>query len=276
MTKKNEKIDKAFELYKKGYKLIDISKELDIPECTVRTWKSRYKWETFHNKEEKKFQNLTEKQRLFCIYYIENFNATRAYQKAYNCNYDTARTEGSKNLSKPNIKAEIERLTKECLEELEINSKLMNRKILQKYIDIAFSDLGDYLTFHIKKEPCWSKNKDGELIPKIDPNTGKQKVIEYNEVKLKDSRELDTSIISEISEGKDGIKIKLADKMKALEFLVKHYYLLGNTEKERLELEGRKLQIEKLKQDISKADDNEKDGILLDMLKGITEGLKNV
>ena len=28
---------------------------------------------------------LTEKQRLFCIYYIQCFNATKAYQKAYEC-----------------------------------------------------------------------------------------------------------------------------------------------------------------------------------------------
>ena len=30
---------------------------------------------------------LTDKQRLFCIYYIKYFNATKAYQKAYNFSY---------------------------------------------------------------------------------------------------------------------------------------------------------------------------------------------
>lgn len=42
----NVKVDKAYELFKKGNKLIDISKELDIPEGTIRSWKNRYKWDS--------------------------------------------------------------------------------------------------------------------------------------------------------------------------------------------------------------------------------------
>ncbi|MFR5746576.1 MAG: phage terminase small subunit [Romboutsia timonensis] len=40
----NEKVKKAKELYDKGYKLVDIAKELDVAEGTVRSWKNRYKW----------------------------------------------------------------------------------------------------------------------------------------------------------------------------------------------------------------------------------------
>jgi uncharacterized protein YjcR len=40
----NVKVDKAYELFKQGYKLIDISKELDIPDGTVRRWKKTYNW----------------------------------------------------------------------------------------------------------------------------------------------------------------------------------------------------------------------------------------
>ncbi len=35
----------AYELFKQGKKLIEISKELNIPEGTIRSWKNRYKWE---------------------------------------------------------------------------------------------------------------------------------------------------------------------------------------------------------------------------------------
>lgn len=42
----NVKVDKAYELFKQGYKLIDISKELDIPEGTIRSWKNRCKWDS--------------------------------------------------------------------------------------------------------------------------------------------------------------------------------------------------------------------------------------
>ena len=107
----NEKLNKALSLYQKGYKLIDIAKELDIPDGTVRRWKNTYNWDSERSErksersEKKKVSNrkknkesieeevkevlenteLTEKQRLFCIYYIEDFNATKAYKKAYDC-----------------------------------------------------------------------------------------------------------------------------------------------------------------------------------------------
>ena len=57
---------------------------------------------------------LTEKQKAFCDYYIESLNATESYKRAYGCNNDaTARTEGSKNLAKPNIKNYIDERMKE-------------------------------------------------------------------------------------------------------------------------------------------------------------------
>ena len=42
----NEKLNKALSLYQKGYKLIDIAKELDIPDGTVRRWKNTYNWDS--------------------------------------------------------------------------------------------------------------------------------------------------------------------------------------------------------------------------------------
>lgn len=49
----NEKMIKARGLYDKDYKLVDIAKELDVPESTIRVWKNRYKWE----KRNETFQN---------------------------------------------------------------------------------------------------------------------------------------------------------------------------------------------------------------------------
>ena len=58
---------------------------------------------------------LTDKQRLFCIYYIRSFNATKAYQKAYGCSYETAMVEGSGYLRNPKIKSESLKLKQERL-----------------------------------------------------------------------------------------------------------------------------------------------------------------
>lgn len=233
----NEKLNKALSLYQKGYKLVDIAKELDIPVGTIRSWKNRYHWDydnnaTLQKKEENKCNvankkvnkkstnkesiaeevkevlentELTEKQRLFCIYYIEDFNATKAYKKAYDCSYATAKVNASKLLSNTNIKKEIDRLTKECLEEQEVEAKLLNKRLFETYMKIAFSDINDYLEYG-------NEEVEGEFGPYI-----------KNYVNIKDSCEVDGTLISEISQGKDGIKIKLQDKMKALEWLDKHY-----------------------------------------------------
>ena len=54
---RNEEINTAKELYKKGIKLIDIAKELDIPPGTIRRWKSTYGWDTEENERSVKKAN---------------------------------------------------------------------------------------------------------------------------------------------------------------------------------------------------------------------------
>lgn len=250
--------DKAFEIYKQhnGEILLkDIATQLDVSESTVRSWKNRYKWDDeisatsqknkcnvankkvikenkeTHTKKLKKIENsLTEKQRLFCIYYIENFNATKAYQKAYDCDYQTAMSNASRMLRNAKVKQEIDRLTNECLEEQEINSKLLSKRIFQKYIDIAFTDITDYITFG-------KQEREGEFGPYT-----------VNYVDLKDSNNVDGGLISEVSQGKDGIKIKLQDKMKALQWLSDRTDMLSDKDRYKLDLEITKTELAMLKQ----------------------------
>lgn len=253
----NEKVNKAYELFKEGYKLKDIASKLEVAEGTVRSWKKRYNWESAtqrtnkcnvakekNGKKVKKKEpiaeevkkvlentELTDKQRLFCIYYIKYFNATKAYQKAYKCSYIVANSEGYKLLVNPCIKSEIEKLKQHKLNQV----MLSEEDIFQRYMDIAFSDIGDYLSFKKVRKNRWTKNSDGEDIPVINPDTGEQDYFEYNVVELNDSKDLDTSILQEVSEGKDGVKIKLQDKMKALQWLGDHMGIA--TDKQRAEIE---------------------------------------
>lgn len=166
-----------------------------------------------------KKDNLTDKQRLFCIYYIKYFNATKAYQKAYECAYSTAMVEGHRILRNPKVSAEIDRLKAEQMNEL----KLDVRDVLQKYIDIAFADITDYVEFGKKKK--------------------EKKIVNY--VDFKQSNKIDGTIVTEVKQGKDGVSIKLADKMKALEMLSKYFDLLDDKEKKRLQAEKLKAEIEK-------------------------------
>ena len=62
---KDERADKAFEMYKQGLKLIEIANQLGMAEGTVRSWKNRYKWDDGGNatlqKKEKKERNVAKK-----------------------------------------------------------------------------------------------------------------------------------------------------------------------------------------------------------------------
>ena len=75
-------------------------------------------------------------------------------------------------------------------------------------------------------------------------------MIEVNYVDFKDSNEIDGTIISEVSQGKNGVSIKLHDKMKALQWLSDHMNIA--TDKQKAELEVLKSKIvnnEKSKED---------------------------
>lgn len=42
----DKRIEKAYELYKQGMKLVDIANSLNLPEGTVRRWKCTHKWDS--------------------------------------------------------------------------------------------------------------------------------------------------------------------------------------------------------------------------------------
>lgn len=69
----------------------------------------------------KKQSELTPKQRLFCDEWLIHRNATRAYLKAYGGQYDSARVEGCKHLTKPNIRAYLDQKLSEIEKKYEMN-----------------------------------------------------------------------------------------------------------------------------------------------------------
>lgn len=225
--------DKAKQLYlnSKGKVLLkEIAEQLDEPDTQIRKWKSLDKWddelkgnvtkpngyvtnqakgtdnhpvkqllpielETLANEE------LTEEQRLFCLYYSKSFNATRAYQKAYDVDYRTAQSNGCRLLTFAYIKDEVMRLKKErCARTL-----LTKEDIFQKYMDIAFADATDYMSFG----QIESQDKNGNPF-------------KTNVVNFKESSEVDGTLIDEVKQGKNGTSIKLPDRMKALQWLSDH------------------------------------------------------
>ena len=179
--------------------------------------------ETLNNEE------LTEKQRLFCLYYVRWFNATKAYQKAYSCDYTTAMVNGCKLLSNPKIKEHIQ-----AIKDAKIKQAMYTAEdFFQKMMDIAYSDATDFLSFGRR----------------INEETG----LEYNYVDFLDSSEVDGTLIQEVKQGKDGCSIKLVRKEFALKWLDKHYS--EATDLQKAQLEQIRAQTDKLT--ISKGDDEQ-------------------
>lgn len=247
------RIEQAEAMYRNGIKLVDIASQLNLPEGTVRRWKCTHKWDgersekksersekkkNAHNKIEKVVAeevakvmdnpNLTDKQRLFCLHYVKCFNATKAYQKAYGCSYETAMVEGWNALRNPKIIDEIR-----SLKQNRLNRELLDEQdIFQKYMDIAFADITDYVEFRQEEVqvmamygPVYEKNERGEKVPVTK---------RVNTVKFKDSAHVDGTLIAEVKQGKDGASIKLADKMKALDWLSSHMDLATAEQRARI------------------------------------------
>ena len=145
------------------------------------------------------------------------------------------------------IKAEIDRLKANIREGIGLDMMA----IIQKYIDIAFADITDFVEFGQEEVPVIAMYGPVKI---KDPETEEETILTktVNTVLFKDSSEVDGQIISEVKQGRDGASIKLVDRMKAMERLEKYYDLLPDKwkrrmDEEKLKLDGEKLWLDKLK-----------------------------
>ena len=264
----------AEKLYHSGMSLVDIARKLGKPEGTVRRWKSTQKWDDGNKNERSETKtnarvnktntkeeaiaedvrqvisnpDLTDKQRLFCLHYVRCFNATKAYQKAYGVDYLTANAHGYEMLSNVVIREEILRLKRNRL-----NREMLDESdIFQKYMDIAFADITDFVEFGREEIPVMTMY--GPLEIKDDETGEKIKVTkEVNTVRFKEHGEVDGTLITEVKQGRDGASIKLADRMKALEWLDAHMGLA--TEEQKARIEQMKAKSESLRRESAPGDD---------------------
>ena len=242
-----------------GMKYKDIAEKYGTTINTVKSWKKRYAWNRDGAPKEKRvctqnkkgaqvekiqiddgtketLQNtdLTSEQQMFCIYYSRTFNAAQSYQKAYGCQYTTAVAHGYKLLSNVVVRAEIERLKEIKRQQIVASAD----DIVELQMRIAFADIGIYMSFGRENVSVM-----GAFGPVKDPETGEYMKKEVNAIRLNESDMVDTQIIQEVKQGRDGVSIKLADKQKAFDWLTK-YFLMHPESKYRAEYEKRKAEKE--------------------------------
>lgn len=229
-----KKWEKAYDDYKQGMKYKDIASKYDVSLNTVKSWKSRYWNDIINNKstpdkkgctqnkkvahKEKlqpviKNDDLTEQQKMFCLFYLQHFNATKAYRQAYQVDYESAKTAGNRLLTNVHVKQELHRLKAELQQDIHVNTQ----DLIQEYVKQAFADITDYTEFGYDEYPVTDENGD-EV---IDEETGEVKTYKVSHVALKNSEEVDGTLIQEVKKGKDGVSVKLYDKQKAMQELTK-------------------------------------------------------
>ncbi|WP_300452235.1 terminase small subunit [Fusobacterium sp.] len=201
--------------------LKEIAEKLNVSEGTIRGWKAKDKWSDFNKNEtersvknmersnennKKKLQleesdfeyvdddGLTDKQRLFCNYYMQSFNATQAAIKA-GYSEKSAYQIGYQLLQKTSVKAYLKNLKEQQKSELFISQEW----VLNRHAQIANSNINDYIT----PDGTLKKNTDGTLIKKITVKTSRSEF----EGSYKES---------------STVSIELEDRKESLKFLTKY------------------------------------------------------
>ena len=247
------KIEDAKADYLAGMKYKDIAKKYEVALSTVKSWKTRNKWQrnnatkkksmhtkvkSTRTKQEKvapalpppelpDSDELNDKQKAFCLYYLQRYNATWAYQKVYGASYEVAMTNGGRLLRNAQIKSYLTKLKKQQSQELYATAN----DILLRYLKQATSDVTDVLSFKTKKRLVYYKihDKDGpyedaggkfRYEPKIDPETGEQAYYYEHLITLKDSEDIDTSNIKSIRIDKGEPVVEMEDRQKAMQILL--------------------------------------------------------
>ena len=237
--------------YELGMKYKDIANKYGVSINTVRSWKTRYKWQRNKSKKDVHINqkdvhpktltdaaitqlnnsNLKDKQKAFVLEYLRLFNATQAYINVYNVDYQTAIAAGPRLLGNVRVQREIKLIREAKLKELAIEPLDLIEDVAKE----AKADIGNYLNFGSWSEKLVEKKKTKKTFkddkghelstnvvedkPVLDAN-GKQVTIHHSYLYFKNKDQVDTSLIKKITKGKDGATIELYDKTKARDKLL--------------------------------------------------------
>lgn len=146
-----------------------------------------------------KKSTLTNQERLFCLFYCKTFNAALAARKAgYVPNNPGISAQAGYSLLQ---RADVRETVKE-LKRMRLGYLMLDEAdVIEQLAKIAFADITDYISY------------DGAT------------------VEVKDSTLVDGSVIDEVTESGHGVRVRLADKQRALRTLMEY---MSERRKERL------------------------------------------
>lgn len=176
-----------------------LARKAKVPASWVSKWEKNENWRQFlpgyepgdrmslsdgaKRSARERGPDLTEQEWKFCYSYYKTRNVTQA---ALNAGYSTGNAEhGHRLLKREDIQEALDLIGDEVCHEIHLETC----DIINMWAKIAFADMTDYVK------------------------------ISSAGVFLKPSAQIDGHVIQEIKEGRDGVTIKLADRMKALDRL---------------------------------------------------------
>lgn len=173
----------------------------------------------------KKNEKLTSKSELFVQELIKGRSQREAYKTAYsteNMKDKTIDEKASRLFAEDKVRARYYELQDRLRKEAEDECIITAKEVLKELVKIGFADIGDYLQYRTAK-----------TVIKYD---GDEPIIDYRSiVDLKESKDVDTSAIQEVSINSRGVfTFKLYDKMAALEKIGKHLGMY----REKIEVSG--------------------------------------
>lgn len=264
----NEKRSEAKRLFlEEQLPLTEIAARLDVGSGTIRQWKRRDGWEnvtealqtvtqerdtvktrkraTDNNKQIiqtiNNCEEITDKEKDFCLYFVSSYNAVQSAIKAgYKGSYLTIKNTAYEVLHRPAVHAMIDAL--KTMKRLSILASVDD--VLEMHMRIAFSDIGDYVNFGQREQQVMTAFGPLCLKNDLDEDVPVMKTVNF--IDLNEKSLVDTVMLAEISQGQNGVKIKLQDRQKSLDFL-ERYFLINPLDQHRIDYDNKKYELDKNK-----------------------------
>jgi phage terminase small subunit len=175
---------------------------------------------------------LTQKQEAFALAYFETGNASEAYRRSYNAENmspNVIHNKASALMAKGDVRVRIEQLRAKA----ETASVMSRQEALERLSTFARTDISDLVEFG-----AYELGQDDDGKPIV------QAAWKIRDSVLQDPKKL--AAISELSAGRDGIKIKTHSPLQAIQQLAK----LQGWDVHELDIEGKRLANEKARREL--------------------------
>ena len=132
-------------------------------------------------------KELNEKQKMFCLEYLKDFNGTRAYQKAYWWTTESARRLASKLLTNVHIQEFLWSRVEKKMDKLDV------------WVDFVLSWLKEIALIWMWKQKVMKNWKEQYILDLSNANSAYEKLWKYNKLftdKVEQSGDLSINIVS--------------------------------------------------------------------------------